>query len=187
MTGSTSLMFGGSGSVTLTRPFWRRLLKSPALSPLTRKSSASIGRNNGSSAFGSPRRRNSRSRNLASTSAGESWKWLVAMWQSAQARPFAPRPSSPRSKNARWPRTTALHGSPPQSAGTCSDSAPGSNAETAAANRELPARIASVRTTNRRLAASRNRGFKAVLLSESSGGSCDGPPSQAKASFAFRN
>src|SRR5688572_32999610 len=36
------------------------------------------------------------------------------MWQSAQARPFAPNPSSFRSKNARKPRATASQGSAPQ-------------------------------------------------------------------------
>jgi 6-phosphogluconate dehydrogenase len=51
------LMVGGSESVILTRPFWRRLLKSTAVSPLVRKSSASIGRNSGSSASGFQRRR----------------------------------------------------------------------------------------------------------------------------------
>ena len=90
--GSMSLMFGGSGNVILTRPFWRRLLKSLALSPLVRKSSASIGRNSGSSAFGFRRRRRWRSWNLASTLAGDSWKLSVAMWQSAHARPFAASP-----------------------------------------------------------------------------------------------
>ena len=42
----------GSGSVTLTSPFSRRLLKSLASAPLVRKSSASIGRNSGSWARG---------------------------------------------------------------------------------------------------------------------------------------
>ena len=56
--GSISLMFGGSGKVILTRPFCRRLLKSLALSPFVRKSSASIGRNSGSSASGCRSRRN---------------------------------------------------------------------------------------------------------------------------------
>ena len=40
----------GSAKVILTRPFSRRLLKSLALSPLVRKSSASMGRKSGSTA-----------------------------------------------------------------------------------------------------------------------------------------
>ena len=65
--GSISRMFGGSGKMILTRPFWRRLLKSLACSPLVRKSSASIGRNSGSSASGFRVARRWRSWNLAST------------------------------------------------------------------------------------------------------------------------
>ena len=98
--GSTSLIFDGSGRVILIRPFWRRLLKSLALSPSVRKSSASIGRNSGSSASGFQRRRRSRRWNLASALAGESWKLLVTMWQSTHDRPFADSPSSLLSKKA---------------------------------------------------------------------------------------
>ena len=68
---------------------------------LVRKSSASIGRNSGSSASGWNRRRSWRNRNRASALAGESWKLSVAMWQSAHARPLPFRPSGVRSKNPR--------------------------------------------------------------------------------------
>jgi hypothetical protein len=55
--GSISRMFGGSGNVIRIRPFWRRLRKSLAATPFVRKSSASIGRKSGSSAWGSNWRR----------------------------------------------------------------------------------------------------------------------------------
>ena len=77
--GSMSRIDGGSGSAILTRPFCRRLLKSPAASPLVRKSSASMGRNSGSSASGFQRRRHCRNWNLASALAGESWKLSAGM------------------------------------------------------------------------------------------------------------
>ena len=46
-----SLTFAGKGIVTRTSPFSIRFEKSFALSPFTRKSSASTGRKSGSSAF----------------------------------------------------------------------------------------------------------------------------------------
>ena len=55
--GSISLTFDGSGMSTRIRPFSRRLLKSFAACPLSRKSSASMDRNSGSSAAGFDSRR----------------------------------------------------------------------------------------------------------------------------------
>ena len=48
--------------------------------------------------------------NAPRRSAGESWKWSVAMWQSAQERPFAARPAGRRSKKARRPRSDGVAG-----------------------------------------------------------------------------
>ena len=74
---SSSFTLGGSGMLTRTRPFSVRLVKSWAAAPLTRKSSASIARNNGSSTpvvviF----------ENLACAAAGVSWKLSESIWQS---------------------------------------------------------------------------------------------------------
>src|SRR5437588_3982285 len=105
-----SLTFGGRGIVTRTSPFSRRFEKSLALSPFTRKSSASTGRKSGSSAFGLCARSASSASNRACAAAGESWKPSDGMWQSAQARPFPPSFLSLRSLKALRPRATASHG-----------------------------------------------------------------------------
>ena len=56
--GVDELDVGRQRQVIRIRPFLRRVVKSEALAPWMRKSSASIGRNSGSSAFGSNCRRN---------------------------------------------------------------------------------------------------------------------------------
>jgi hypothetical protein len=56
--GSMSLTLGGSGRTIRISPFLRRVVKSEAFAPWIRKSSASMGRNSGSSALGSNRSRN---------------------------------------------------------------------------------------------------------------------------------
>ena len=76
---SISLMAGGSESVILTRPFWRRLLKSPALSPLVRKSSASTGPKQRIVGIRIPAAAPLKNWNRASAPAGESWKLSVGM------------------------------------------------------------------------------------------------------------
>ncbi len=73
LNGSISLTLDGSGMTTRISPFCLRLLKSFACTPLVRKSSASIGRNSGSSARGFHSRRHSRFLNRASTLAGDNW------------------------------------------------------------------------------------------------------------------
>jgi hypothetical protein len=76
---SISLKLAGSVKPTRTRPFSRKLRKSRAFSPLTRKSSASTGRNSGSSAAGFRLRRFCSSLNRASALAGDSWNWSFGM------------------------------------------------------------------------------------------------------------
>jgi hypothetical protein len=110
-----SLTLAGNGIVTRTSPFSTRFEKSVASSPLTRKSSASTGRNRGSSACLLYLRLFSSLSNRSLAAAGESWKLSDGMWQSAHARPFPPRPCNRLSKNARKPRTTASHGFLPHS------------------------------------------------------------------------
>ena len=90
MAGSMSLTFRGKGIVTRTSPFSTRFEKSLAASPFTRKSSASTGRNSGSSAFGLRTRLAISRSNLALAAAGESWKFSEGIWQSAHARPLLP-------------------------------------------------------------------------------------------------
>ena len=72
VTGSSSLTFGGNGSVTRTSPLSTRLEKSLAFSPFTRKSSASTGLKSASSAFLLNSRFASSASNLARAAAGES-------------------------------------------------------------------------------------------------------------------
>jgi len=89
---SSSFMFAGSAMVTRTRPFIVRFVKSRAAAPFTRKSSASIARNSGSS---TPVR--VITSNLVCTADGVSWKFSLSMWQSEHARPLPPRPARVRS------------------------------------------------------------------------------------------
>src|SRR6267142_4127793 len=110
VTGSTSLTFKGKGIVTRISPFFTRFVKSVALFPFTRKSSASTGRKSGSSAFGSTCRLCCRAMYLAWTAAGESWKPWDGMWQSAQERPLPPSPLRMRSLKAAFPLDTSSHG-----------------------------------------------------------------------------
>ena len=72
-----------------------------AWSPLATKSSASIGRNSGSS---TPLLLICWKR--ASALSGLSWKLFVSMWQSEHARPLPPNPASTRSWNKASPRMT---------------------------------------------------------------------------------
>ena len=69
-----SLTFSGNGIVTRTSPFSTRFEKSLALSPFTRKSSASTGRKSGSSAFLLCASFANSASNRALAAAGESWK-----------------------------------------------------------------------------------------------------------------
>ena len=77
--GSMSLTFAGSGRVIRISPFLRRVVKLDAFVPFIRKSSASIGRKSGSSAFGSNCRRNTSDWYRASAVAGDNWKLLAGM------------------------------------------------------------------------------------------------------------
>ncbi len=77
--GSMRLTFTGNGIVTRTRPFSTRFEKSLAFSPFTRKSSASIGRNNGSSAFLFRDRFAISASKRALATSGESWKLSEGM------------------------------------------------------------------------------------------------------------
>ena len=100
---SSSFTLAGSGIVTRTRPFCVRLVKSCAAAPLTRKSSASIARNSGSSTPVAVI-----CANRACAAAGVSWKFSESMWQSEHARPLPPRPARVRSWKFALPRQTGL-------------------------------------------------------------------------------
>ena len=118
--GSMRRMFGGRSNVIRTRPFCRRLLKSLACLPVDPEV-VGVDRTKqrivGLRVEASPQlRATGTSRRRWRARAGS---WSVGMWQSAHDRRWRPRPSRRRSKKAPKPRSTASHGSPPQSAAWC--------------------------------------------------------------------
>ena len=143
--GSISLTLGGNGIVTRTSPFSTRFEKSVALSPLTRKSSASTGRKSGSSAFLLLDNFASSASKRARAIAGESWNASDGTWQSAHARPLPPSLPGLRSLKATRPRATASHGWLSQLSRVvpfpCAMTCPAPVRESTAATRHTPAAI----------------------------------------------